>query len=349
MSEQFDKVVFFTLYQSAYDNRVLDRNRFDVPWGDLVEMLLTEHQFVRHKNEVKLIAPVRFLDRDAPGCQYATYTEHEEKNGLGKQGEIKYDEEGHPCVWRAATNVEAWSMLPVDIDGEQTITEAKAFFREYTYVAYTSFNHLKDERTEKFRLFLPLEQPVSHTDFKNRLPAVKAWLGNVDVTSLASARGFYLPSCPRERKDKARRWYHEGRCLDLQAFKVKTKTAPTRPPYAAKVSDADVPEEMRQLLLDQLRGVYLGHYDEWWKVSSAMVSAGFTLADFEYVTINGMMSEKDARDCQRQWDKAVARHHRGTSINPGYLYHLVGGLKALKRIKLEKEIEELNNLLGNES
>jgi len=165
MSDVFGKRVAFTLYNSTFDNRVLDSNRFDdVEWGDLVELILTERQLVAAKEDSKLIAPVRFLHRDAPGCRYAVYTEHEAKRGLGKAGELKLDKDGEPYVWRGAVNVAEWSMLPVDIDGEQTIGQAREFFKTYTYVAYTSFSHRKDGHTEKFRLLLPLQHPAPHRE-----------------------------------------------------------------------------------------------------------------------------------------------------------------------------------------
>lgn len=359
MSDVFGKRVAFTLYNSTFDNRVLDSNRFDdVEWGDLVELILTERQLVAAKEDSKLIAPVRFLRRDDPGCRHAVYTEHEAKRGLGKAGELKLAKDGEPYVWRGAVNVAEWSMLPVDIDGEQTIGQAREFFKTYTYVAYTSFSHRKDGHTEKFRLLLPLQHPAPHREVQARLPALKTWLGDVDLSALAGARGFYLPSCPPERAHLARCWYNEGEgFLDLLAFN-KEPTDTFHMSQQGRQLDFNAVRshllctDNRQSLLDSLRGVYLGNYEDWWKVSSAMLNAGFNLPDFKYVTIGGMMSSKTERDCEVQWQKALARHKRGTSINPGYLYNLVGWsseLRSTRKEELKKHIAALERELEHTS
>jgi hypothetical protein len=355
MSDVFGKRVPFTLYNSTFDNRILDSNRFnEVEWGDLVELMLTERQLVAGKADSKLIAPVRFLERDDPGCQHAVYTKHEAKRGLGKAGALKLDKDGRPYVWRGAVNVAEWSMLPVDIDGEQTIAQAREFFKAYTYVAYTSFSHLKDGTTEKFRLLLPLEHPVPHQEVEARLPALKTWLGDVDLSSLAGARGFYLPSCPPEREHLARCWYNEGEgFLDLLAFNKEPANRFERSPQGRQLDFNAVRTHLlradhRQSLLDRLRALYLGKYEDWWKVSSAMVNAGYDLADFKYVTIGGMMRSKTERDCEVQWQKALARHKRGGSISPGFLYNLVGWsseLRSTRREELKKHIEALERQL----
>lgn len=353
MSDQIDSTVFFTLYESAFDNRILEFNRLhDVQWSDFAELILTERQLVPRKEDVKLIAPVRFLDRGHPACEHAPVTKREaETLHLGAEGDTKFDEDGNPYTWRGAINVEAWSMLPVDIDGEQTIEQAKEFFKEYTYVAYTSFNHLKDGSTEKFRLLLLLSEPVSHKDFTDRIPALKEWLGDVDLSTLAGARGFYLPSCPPDREAIAERWYNAGeKQLDLLSFEVQ------QPPLRSRATVASITAQFasgddKQVLLDKLKRTYLGNYEDWWKVSSAMVDGGFCLEDFKYVTIGGMMSQKDSRACEQQWEKAVARQKRGGSVSAGFLYNLVGGGKVLRDAKKErlcKEIEELDMLLGDE-
>jgi hypothetical protein len=138
--EVFDRTVGYTLYESAYDNRVLDDNRVDsVSWGDFVELILTSRQIIDEKDKVKLLAPVRYLRTDDPRCQIAEYTGFEAKRGLGNAGSVKTDSHGNVCAWRGACNVDGWTMLPVDIDGQQTIAEAREQFKQFTYVAYTSF------------------------------------------------------------------------------------------------------------------------------------------------------------------------------------------------------------------
>jgi len=345
--EIFDRHVSFTLYNDPYDNRVLDSNRcHDVAWGDFVEIILTKRAVRPNKEDVGLLAPVRFLAADDPACQHAPFTPNEAQRGLGREDELKLDSKGNPYTWRGASNVESWWMLPVDIDGQQSITQARAFFADYTYVAFTSFSHLADGKTEKFRLFLLLEKSVAHEEFEKRRGVLLSWMGRVDQSSLAASRGFYLPSCPAERSPFAQRWYNDGsKCLDVMSFRapVAKAIAPPKPMEPANHS----------VLLELLRERFLGKYEDWWKVSVAMVSSGFSFADFEYVTVGGMMSQKDTRDCQQQWRKAQARVRRGGVISVGYLYNLVGGGEVIRkrrtasiRRELEQEIERLKTIVG---
>jgi hypothetical protein len=351
----FGKRVFFTLYDDAYDNRILPRNRLDdVEWGDFVELLYTEQSVVTRKDKAKLLSPVRFLKPDDPRCKHARYTDNEERKGLGRSGALKRDEEGKPYTWRGAQNVEQWSMLPIDIDGQQPIAQAKEYFREYTYVAYTSFRHLLDGKTEKFRLLIPLEVPIDHKTFTARLPAIKTWVGDIDLSSLAASRGFYVPAVHPDRKHFFSKWHNEGdRFLDLLEFTPQKARAPKNPSTRTTLNLADIrnsltDDDRKAVLLQKLHDTYVGKYETWWKVSSAMLNAGFTLEDFNYVTIGGMMKEKTAEDCEKQWRKAIGRHQRGNSIHPGFLYNLVGWsseLRLQRKTKLAKEIEELEQQL----
>lgn len=341
--ERLDRRVSYTLVEDCYDNRVLDANRFhDVAWGDFVELMLSAHEAAPRKDHVKLISPVRFLNADDPACQHAPFTEGEAKAGYGTQGTIKMNDAGLPYTWRGACNVESWWMLPVDVDGQQSIDSAKRFFADYSYVAYTSFNHLADRVTQKFRLFLLLEQPVDQSEFEKRRPAILKWLGPIDTSSLSASRAFYLPCCPQERVPVAERWFNEGtRCVDAMAF---------APPAPVDVSASEPPSGLqRDVLLEMLRETFLGNYEEWWKVSVAMAAAGYALPDFQFVTVGGMMNQKDVLDCERQWSKAIASVRRGRTIHIGYLYNLVGGGKAVKRRAIEKEIAELQKVVGDES
>jgi hypothetical protein len=272
-----------------------------------------------------------------PACQHAPYTRAEARRRLGREDEIKLDDTGKPYTWRGAENVDKWWMLPVDIDGQQSIAQAKAFFLDYAYVAFTSFSHhLTDGATEKFRLFLLLKEPVPHEEFEKRRAALLQWLGAVDKSSLAGSRGFYLPSCPHDRVPLAQRWYNDRPlCLDVMSFPPTVpRTVPTLKPLTAAEQPA---------LLSLLHDTFLGNYEQWWKVAVAMVSAGFSCTDFEYVTIGGMMNQKDFRDCQQQWRKAEARVRRGRTISVGYLYNLVGGWEAVEQRRIatrKRELEE---------
>jgi hypothetical protein len=351
----FGKRVFFTLYDDAYDNRILERNRLDdVEWGDFVELLYMDPSVVKRKNDPKLISPVKFFHRDDPRCTHAMYTPKEVKQRLGKEGAKKLDKEGRPYTWRGAANVDQWSMLPLDIDGQQRIAQAKEYFREYTYVAYTSFRHLLDGKTEKFRLFFPLEVAVDHGTFTERRQAIKTWAGDIDLSSLAASRGFYVPAVHPDRKHLYKKWHNEGdRFLDLLEFTPQNERAPKNPSTRATLNVADIRTSLtngdrKAVLLQKLHDTYVGEYETWWKVSSAMLNAGFTLEDFKYVTIGGMMKEKTGEDCEKQWRKAIARHQRGNLIHPGFLYNLVGWsseLRLQRKDKLAKEIEELERQL----
>jgi hypothetical protein len=353
MTSKFDgQKVFFTVFGGTYDNRILDAGRKAMTWRGFKGLITSGHLSAYQKDQAPLFSPSWFLTPRDPGCVFAHYTESEEKRGLGQSGEAKRDAHGEPFAWRGAANVIAWSMLPVDIDGQQSMADAKTFFQDYEYVAYTSFNHLKDGDAEKFRLLLLLQEPISQEELLERRAKLLAWMGKVDKTCLDAARGFYMPCCHPSRMNHAQRWHNPGsQCLDALAFEPQElvtlpDSGPTRPQFFLPPSP--LAEDERSALLELLQGTYLGNYGDWWKVSSAMVNAGYSLEEFKSITVNGMMRQKNSLDCEKQWRKSVARHQRGLSISPGYLYNIVGGHAAINQLKLDRlkhEIKQLTKLL----
>lgn len=332
-----DQIVRFTLYQSTYDNRIMPENNMEAMWKDFVGAV-QEFTITDDKDSMMLISPVEYEQEDE--CYVpAKYTHNESlKTPEHNEGEIKVNKEtGKPYVWKGADNVLAWYMLPIDIDGEMTIEEAKERFAEYEYVAYTSHSHKTEKKGfgDCFRLFLLLREPVSAEDFASRTVAIEKFM-NGDATATALARGFYLPSCSAVNKDKKQSWYNEGEALDLLSFAENVI-----PEYTKTEYETDITDEVKKYVLEKLATeVHINSYDPWWKVAAAMYESGYSYEEFQYATIGRMMSSKSESDCRKQWAKSRGRAQRGKAPGFGYLVNVVGGLKPFYAQK--------NNMSGND-
>ena len=118
-------------------------------------------------------------------------------------------------------------MLVLDYDGGLSLEEAKSRFKEFEYVAYTSFSHRKDSEADRFRIVLPLSSPIPasgrFSDCDDLIDgsawyelehALLEFAGPCDPASFRCNQFFYLPVVPRERELLAEVWSNPGRLVD---------------------------------------------------------------------------------------------------------------------------------------
>ena len=282
------KQVHITCMANQYDNNINTQGAVD--WLDVVE-LLCKHKSVSEKTTNMF------------------------------NGWVFENLEGGEFIRRCEANVTLLTMLILDFDGEMSIAEAKKHFREYEYLAYTSFSHLVSEDknfAECFRVVLPLHRPMFKKEYDKKFNNIRKWVGNLDSSSTDRSRGFFVPSCLEENLPLARVWFNEGKYLNPDMFEEEPEIV------YEKFKPSNIDTDARQVLLDKLRATFVGKEPVWYQVGIALSCEGFDLADFTYVSM-GMMKQKTTKDCEKKWKTIQQLINNGKSMNVGYLINVIKG------------------------
>jgi hypothetical protein len=309
-------MIKFTLIKSIYDNEILPANRFEMPWQRFCK-ILSKPQIVDNKEDVQLISPVEYLS---------------EETALDLTDSSK--------VRRCSDNVYKWFALPVDVDGQMSIEDAKERFEDYDYIMYSTFSHKTEKKEFKdcFRLFFKIKEPVLHEDFLCRRNSMQEFIGSHDRTTLAGSRGFYLPSCSQENAHHAVYFHNEGDYLDIISLKPTIEI-----PYVSDTSREPPTEEFKQKVLEQLNKIRTQDYEDWWKLASAMYNSGYTFTEFEQLS-NTIRSHRKNHS-KSQWNISKKK-----TIPFGYLVNLCKthvGEHCLQTISKNDKIDTAMKLLLN--
>lgn len=280
-----------TIISNIYQRVIFQENRYNCEWEELIEAILTTPH----------VETMRKEDRQL--LIPAQFVEGS-------------------AVSRNAQHLECWHMLPIDIDGGMTIYDACERYAKFEHVGYTSHNHMHDGITQKFRIFMRLKTPLPGDTFLKL--DTSDFLDGADQSTLSRTRAFYLPSCPPDRLGYAQRWHNPGRPLDpWEEFDEK----PVYKPIPSNLS-IDV---NRNALLVKLRNTTIDSYNDWWKLPSAMLNAGFSLDEFLYVTCENPLHASESHPiktkefCIQRWEYA----QRWNAANDGgidrrWLWKLAG-------------------------
>ncbi len=100
-----------------------------------------------------------------------------------------------PGSTRNGKNVVAVYCAVFDIEHHGPFAEIRDKLQGYAFAAYSSFSH--SEADPRYRLILPLAQPVPGADWATAWERLNAWLGGINDPSTKDAcRIYYLPSRP---------------------------------------------------------------------------------------------------------------------------------------------------------
>ena len=110
-----------------------------------------------------------------------------------------------------------------------------------------------------------------------------------------------------------------------------------QPPVSNYVAPKNIKftDDDKDKLLNLLRNTVINHYNPWWMMVSAMVTAGYTLADLNYVSAGNpnhaseSFPDKTPAALEHRWKSFTTTTAR--KISPGYLWNLVGGHKQTKQ------------------
>jgi hypothetical protein len=182
MEQLIMKLYFF---KSVFDNVVDPNCVLDLTWSEMLEVF-SEHVIAETKHSVMLFNTSSF------------------------SGDT-----------RTASCVSAVSQMCLDFDSGVSIEQVKEQATGLRYLGYTSYGHLKDGTTEKFRLIVPFVDVCPITEWNRRKHDVLNLFPQVDPSTITVSRIFYMPSCPADRKHLARFWSSEGELFNWRALAQK--------------------------------------------------------------------------------------------------------------------------------
>lgn len=261
-------------YDISMENRILADYQVQSTFEELYEFICSQTKFITDKKHGDLLIPAEFVGEDEDH-QPATYKDEDgtRKNRINK-------ETGGTYVGREAMNVKTLCMFPLDIDGGMTIEDARKKFSDYQYILYTSYNHMADGKTHKFRMFFEYAAPIARDAYKTRRKAMLEFFGGGDVideTTTYLSRGFYLAGFCEERAEHIVVEFNDGKKLDPMSFDEEVIV-----PYEGAPSEST--DEERKEILEKLKLTTIGSYKIWWQMLQAMKSESYSIQDALYVT-----------------------------------------------------------------
>lgn len=156
-----------------------------------------------------------------------------------------YNKSDELVVRRTKENVIDIELLILDYDGGMSLEDAKEHFKAYEYVGYTSYSHLVDNKTHKFRLVFPLSCPipVQKTSieivvYEELSNAIGNFAPRCDSVVFNATQAYFWPSAPLERISVSQVWTNKGVILDWKIWEVNKpdQNIPTTPHPEAKLN-----------------------------------------------------------------------------------------------------------------
>jgi P4 family phage/plasmid primase-like protien len=180
---------------------------------------------------------------NAPKAQTFTWNDFFERFRVPHVRTDKDGESFAPATFigkRAKENVESVSMLVLDYDHDANFDVDFSVWRDlgFTLLAYTTHSH--KENAQRFRIVLPLKEPISAADF----PRLWKWAallagGKIDKAASDASRMFYTPSkasaTSKHRFEVRNNALLDWRTLDLPKVVAQSK-AMTREPSTKTAS-----------------------------------------------------------------------------------------------------------------
>jgi hypothetical protein len=205
-----------TLFRSKYEPVA---GVTELTWDEVIDLFSQPHN------------PV--IDKLAqPGFNATRFKTPDQVIADGQFGNIYEVLTEDQSVRRKQRNAVQVDMLIADYDGMMTLEEARDRFKKYEYVGYTSYGHLKDGKTHKFRLIFPFVKPipahrtvnqqgqdVERGAYYDLSEAILAFAPGVDPACKNGVQLFFPPSAPPERINIAESWHNKGDLLDWTQWK----------------------------------------------------------------------------------------------------------------------------------
>lgn len=192
-----------TYFASKYDNIVEQRDY--LTWHEIID-LFSEHRKVKEKNDI--------------GFTMAKY----KHPGPGvKEAKVPGSTDGSTIpnsVGRYHDNIESINSIVVDYDSGISIKEVRQLLTNVKHLGYTSFSHLQDGETAKFRVIIPLKSPVSEEFWKLRIQGLLQYFSRCDLTTFSVGRIFYMPCTALDEDRPVEFWHEEGEYFDFDVIPI---------------------------------------------------------------------------------------------------------------------------------
>ena len=201
-------------FNNRYDNLVKSLGEYD--WEDICRHF-SEHLPVLHKDHAALFNMVRYQDSVANPPDDSPLPDH--LGYLPDTGEV--------VPLRRKMNQVQVDALVLDYDGGITLDEVQQRFVDYTYLGYTSYSHLKDGTTHKFRLIFPLSQPIpirrddeTVVIYSDLAVPLGNFAGPCDPVVFNPNQVYYIPATHPDRLELATSWINQGKVLDWTIWDI---------------------------------------------------------------------------------------------------------------------------------
>jgi hypothetical protein len=199
-------------------------------------------------------------------------------------------------IRRCKENVDKIYCLLLDVDGTQTLEESVNLWQNYEFLIYST--HSNSLNKEKFRLVIPLKEPMTNIEFDKRHDSMVEILG-VDGASFTISQCFYLPTYSKENKDLAFIYHNKGEYFDgliLPEKELNTNIQTEKPSFKGR-------DPMAQTIYNTLMTGSDLHYSD--ALSLAILCKSKGLSSMEYRQIVQQIShpESDLRTKKVDLDK----------------------------------------------
>ena len=206
----------------------------------------------------------------------------------------------------------------VDIDDGLTIEQAEQheFYKDYAAGWYTSPSHT--EEAHRFRIVFVLERTITNEkDLRAIYTALIKVFGG-DAACKDAARLFYGTT-------NAKKSIRKGKFIPNNVIDKLIDDGMIPEPVIENddYQDVEITDNMKRYVLEKLKNTYIGDYPTWRDIAWGLKSGGFSLDEFKFATINGMMSQKDSKDCEKIWQAGKTNGQ----ITMGTVWHYIGGMK----------------------
>ena len=207
-------------------------------------------------------------------------------------------------IRRCKQNIQEIYALMLDIDGTMTLDQAVAQWADYEFFVYSTWGNSRQK--EKFRLIVPLAQPLTAADFDSRHEAMIAAFA-VDGASFTMSQAFYLPAYSATNRDCA--FVH----WNQQPQRYNAHDLPTTEIHK-NTTEFAVPEQHSDVALSILRTLQTGrdlHYSD--ALTLAVLCKGHGISSAEYCNLVNQIAAVDSQlrgdvDVARLYQQAYAAH-----------------------------------------
>lgn len=284
MSNHKNIVTFIAVpeWNDATQNNIVDMNNvFEGSMPELFECLDSADISSNQKHAVPMLIPALFDDEDYEQAERTV------KQSDGTRIKMPlFDDNNERCIRRSAVNILCVCMLSADFDDNMTVEEAEEMFKDYSYIIYTTFNHLADGVTHKFRMLFEIKEYIAPDDLANRKDSLQAFMAGADPSTTDLARGFFVPCVNTTNDVDLILRINAGKAIDVLTFAENVAPIIARPTGGSfkPMNTKDMNDIERAEIIDLLTNSVIDRRSEWFKMVTAL--KGLDFDEFEVLGIS---------------------------------------------------------------